>query len=166
MVRGGRCVWQRRDRGICRPMPLRGRSRSSLRVYWEVREAEKKRGRGEPHGAMIIRAPGTGSWGRSFEVVTWASQPSSSLESLYFPAEYHEPAWLASRIVIVDVFGMRLELRGSGLLMEGSNELELEGFSADKRWLVLSTRDIYGLSSRFCLTCRTQRASKFRLKRL
>lgn len=31
------------------------------------------------------------------------------------------------------------------MLMVGLYELELEEFSADKRWLVLSTRDVNGL---------------------
>ena len=67
----------------------------------DFRYARKKRRRGGPYGAMMIRAPGTGSVGRIEEGVTWASQPESSLESFEEDDEYQEPAWLASRMVIL-----------------------------------------------------------------
>ena len=53
------------------------------------------------HGAMMILAPGTGSSVPSIEEGTWASQLSSSLESVEAREEYHEPAWLADLVVIV-----------------------------------------------------------------
>ena len=62
------------------------------------------------HGAIMILAPGTGSSFPSMEDGTWASHWSSSLESVEARDEYHEPAWLATLVVIlnltkVEVFG-------------------------------------------------------------
>ena len=53
------------------------------------------------HGAMIILAPGIGSCFPSIEEGTWASHPSSSEERVEERDEYHEPAWLASLVVIL-----------------------------------------------------------------
>jgi hypothetical protein len=53
------------------------------------------------HGAMMILAPGTGSSFPSMEAGTCASHWSSSLESVEARDEYHEPAWLATLVVIL-----------------------------------------------------------------
>ena len=64
------------------------------------------------YGAIIALAPGTGiSTGGALEDAdpiyltccgTAASQPSSSRESFPGLSEYQEPAWLASRLVIIE----------------------------------------------------------------
>ena len=53
------------------------------------------------HGAMMILAPGMGNCFPSIEEGTCASQASSSLERVDAGEEYHEPAWLATRVVIL-----------------------------------------------------------------
>lgn len=94
------------DRGICRRMRPRDRSKSIRRAWEEFVsvimvgvEREKVAG---TDGAMIIRAPG---WGiglmSSMEVGTASSQLWSCLERVGPLSVYQEPAWLASRVVIV-----------------------------------------------------------------
>lgn len=53
------------------------------------------------YGAMIIRAPGIGSCWVLIWDGTWDSQVSSSLERVEGREVYQEPAWLASRVVIL-----------------------------------------------------------------
>ena len=50
---------------------------------------------------MMILAPSIGSLDPSISEGTCASQPSSSADSLEPLPVYHEPAWLATRVVIV-----------------------------------------------------------------
>lgn len=52
-------------------------------------------------GAMITLAPGMGSCFPSIEEGTWDSQESSSEVKVDARDEYHEPAWLAKRVVIL-----------------------------------------------------------------
>jgi hypothetical protein len=61
------------------------------------------RGRTEKltHGAMMILAPGTGSSLPSMVDGTCANHSSSSPESVEAREVYHEPAWLATLVVIV-----------------------------------------------------------------
>ncbi len=56
------------------------------------------------HGAMIVRAPGIGNCFPSIEAGTCASHWSSSHESVDAREEYHEPAWLATLVVILRWF--------------------------------------------------------------
>ena len=64
------------------------------------------------HGAMMILAPGTGSSFPSMDAGTWASHSSSSLESVEALEEYHEPAWLATLVVILALVVMRMNWGG------------------------------------------------------
>lgn len=52
---------------------------------------------------MMIRAPRTGSCCPSIAMGTCDSQLSSSEDSVLPWDVYHEPAWLATRVVIVQV---------------------------------------------------------------
>lgn len=97
------------------PMQLRGQSRNNLHVLnlldW------RRGGRTEKltHGAMMTLAPGTGSSFPSMEVGTWASHSSSSPERVEARDEYHEPAWLATLVVILQLAELKLLVGVLGL---------------------------------------------------
>lgn len=56
---------------------------------------------GVANGAMMTRAPETGSFVSEMVEGTWDSQLSSSEDSLLGFDVYHEPAWLASRVLLI-----------------------------------------------------------------
>jgi hypothetical protein len=58
---------------------------------------------------MMILAPGTGNSFPSREEGTSASHLSSSLERVEARDEYHEPAWLATLVVIVKLQVLKLD---------------------------------------------------------
>lgn len=97
----GRFVSRWRDRGICTPRLQQGLSRNSLHVFTLLEWIRLERTERLTHGAMMILAPGTGSFFPSMEAGTCASHSSSSLESVEAREEYHEPAWLATLVVIL-----------------------------------------------------------------
>jgi hypothetical protein len=61
----------------------------------------REEGRYATHGAMITRAPGIGRGFPSMDEGTCDSHPSSSFERVEERAEYHDPAWLASLVVML-----------------------------------------------------------------
>lgn len=71
----------------------------SFKVLCMRKKGEK--GCEEAYGAMITRAPGIGRGWPLMEGSTWDSQPSSSEERVDLLELYHEPAWLATRVVIL-----------------------------------------------------------------
>jgi len=74
---------------------------SSLHVLIVLAQGSASRLEKLTHGAMMILAPGTGSWFPSMEVGTWASHWSSSEERVEGRDEYHDPAWLADLVVML-----------------------------------------------------------------
>lgn len=141
----GRGGWNRvctilRDRGICRRKQRRDRNRS-IRHGWGylLGFVNGVWGRGGgwvswvTDGAIMMRAPG---WGMgdmpSMEEGTASSQLWSCLERVGPSSVYQEPAWLASRVVIV----------------MGSVDRKLchGGMIATYRWMKLQTTDLFGSS--------------------
>ena len=83
------------------PKLLWARNRSSLHdLKISVNAEPLQEGEKLTHGAIMILAPGIGSSFPSIEAGTWASHSSSSLDKVEGRDEYHDPAWLASLVVI------------------------------------------------------------------
>lgn len=85
------------------PMRLPVQSTSSLHVFAVLAQFNFSKRQKLTHGAMITLAPGTGSSVPSIDAGTWASHSSNSPESVEAREEYHEPAWLATLVVMLSV---------------------------------------------------------------
>lgn len=121
-------------------MLQRGRSMNSLRVFADQLQLVCVTVTAT-HGAMMILAPGTGSSLPSIEAGTWASQSSSSEESVEALEEYHEPAWLATRVVAISEDGLRWNgvVRFLWFVLRGEGGVVVD-VEAARGWLGLCTR--------------------------
>ena len=88
-----------RDRGLRRPRRRQVRNRNILRGFDLLESFDEERCTGIVYGAIMTRAPGIGSFVSEIVEGTWDSQLSSSEDSLLGFDVYHEPAWLASRVL-------------------------------------------------------------------